>query len=36
VQDGRVELALGDEVVAGCLVCHEGAVVHPAVLERLA
>jgi NAD(P) transhydrogenase subunit alpha len=33
--DGRVSLAEDDDVIAGCLVCHGGAVVHPAVLERL-
>jgi NAD(P) transhydrogenase subunit alpha len=33
--DGRVALAEDDDVIAGCLVCHGGSVVHPAVLERL-
>jgi H+-translocating NAD(P) transhydrogenase subunit alpha len=32
---GRIEIAADDDVIAGCLVCHGGAVVHPAVLERL-
>jgi NAD(P) transhydrogenase subunit alpha len=36
VHEGRVALAEDDEVIAGCLVCRGGAVVHPAVLERLA
>ena len=35
LNDGRVEIAADDDVIAGCLVCHDGAVVHPAVLERL-
>ena len=35
LQDGRVELSVDDDVIAGCLVCRGGAVVHPAVLERL-
>ena len=35
LHEGRVELAEDDDVIAGCLVCHGGAVVHPAVLERL-
>ena len=35
LQEGRVELAEDDDVIAGCLVCRGGAVVHPAVLERL-
>ena len=35
LRDGRVEVAADDDVIAGCLVCHRGAVVHPAVLERL-
>ena len=35
LQDGRVELSADDDVIAGCLVCRGGAVVHPAVLERL-
>ncbi len=35
LHDGRVEIAADDDVIAGCLVCHRGAVVHPAVLERL-
>jgi NAD(P) transhydrogenase subunit alpha len=36
VADGRIALAEGDDVISGCLVCRDGAVVHPAVLERLA
>jgi H+-translocating NAD(P) transhydrogenase subunit alpha len=36
VHEGRVVLAEDDDVIAGCLVCRGGAVVHPAVLERLA
>ena len=36
VHEGRVQLAEDDDVIAGCLVCRGGAVVHPAVLERLA
>jgi NAD(P) transhydrogenase subunit alpha len=35
LHEGRVALATDDDVIAGCLVCHGGAVVHPAVLERL-
>jgi NAD(P) transhydrogenase subunit alpha len=35
LQEGRIEIAVDDDVIAGCLVCHGGAVVHPAVLERL-
>ena len=35
LQEGRLEIAADDDVIAGCLVCHRGAVVHPAVLERL-
>ncbi len=35
LHDGRVEITADDDVIAGCLVCHGGAVVHPAVLERL-
>jgi NAD(P) transhydrogenase subunit alpha len=35
LHEGRVELAADDDVIAGCLVCRGGAVVHPAVLERL-
>ena len=36
LQEGRLAIAEDDDVIAGCLVCHGGAVVHPAVLERLA
>ena len=36
LDEGRLALATDDDVIAGCLVCHGGAVVHPAVLERLA
>ncbi|HEY3613720.1 MAG TPA: Re/Si-specific NAD(P)(+) transhydrogenase subunit alpha [Gaiellales bacterium] len=36
VKDGRVALDADDDVISGCLVCRGGAVVHPAVLERLA
>ena len=36
VHEGRVALAENDDVISGCLVCRGGAVVHPAVLERLA
>ena len=36
VHEGRVALAEDDDVINGCLVCRGGAVVHPAVLERLA
>jgi NAD(P) transhydrogenase subunit alpha len=36
VHEGRVQLAEDDDVIAGCLVCRGGAIVHPAVLERLA
>ncbi len=36
VHDGRVILAEDDNVVSACLVCRDGVVVHPAVLERLA
>jgi NAD(P) transhydrogenase subunit alpha len=35
LKEGRIEIATDDDVIAGCLVCHDGAVVHPAVLERL-
>jgi H+-translocating NAD(P) transhydrogenase subunit alpha len=35
LSEGRVAIAAEDDVIAGCLVCHGGAVVHPAVLERL-
>jgi NAD(P) transhydrogenase subunit alpha len=35
LNEGRIEIATDDDVIAGCLVCHDGAVVHPAVLERL-
>jgi H+-translocating NAD(P) transhydrogenase subunit alpha len=35
LHEGRLELAVDDDVIAGCLVCRDGAVVHPAVLERL-
>jgi NAD(P) transhydrogenase subunit alpha len=35
LHEGRVELSADDDVIAGCLVCRGGAVVHPAVLERL-
>ena len=35
LHEGRIEIAADDDVIAGCLVCHGGAVVHPAVLERL-
>jgi proton-translocating NAD(P)+ transhydrogenase subunit alpha len=35
LHEGALTLATEDEVIAGCLVCHGGAVVHPAVLERL-
>jgi NAD(P) transhydrogenase subunit alpha len=35
LQDGHIAIATDDDVIAGCLVCHGGAVVHPAVLERL-
>ncbi len=35
LHDGRVAIDAEDSVIAGCLVCRGGAVVHPAVLERL-
>ena len=35
LQEGRVTVDPDDAVIAGCLVCRAGAVVHPAVLERL-
>jgi NAD(P) transhydrogenase subunit alpha len=35
LHDGRVALDAEDAVIAGCLVCHGGVVVHPAVLERI-
>jgi NAD(P) transhydrogenase subunit alpha len=35
LQDGRVTVDPEDAVIAGCLVCRDGAVVNPAVLERL-
>jgi H+-translocating NAD(P) transhydrogenase subunit alpha len=35
LQEGRVAVDPDDAVIAGCLVCRAGAVVHPAVLERL-
>ncbi|HUR13424.1 MAG TPA: NAD(P) transhydrogenase subunit alpha [Mycobacteriales bacterium] len=34
--EGRLELDLSDAVLAGVLITHEGEVVHPHVLERLA
>jgi NAD(P) transhydrogenase subunit alpha len=35
LQEGRVTVDPDDAVIAGCLVCRDGAVVNPAVLERL-
>ena len=35
LQEGRVNVDPEDAVIAGCLVCRDGAVVNPAVLERL-
>jgi NAD(P) transhydrogenase subunit alpha len=35
LQEGRLAIDAGDAVIAGCLVCRGGAVVHSAVLERL-
>jgi NAD(P) transhydrogenase subunit alpha len=35
LHEGRIDLAADDAVIAGCLVCRGGAVVHPAVLELL-
>ena len=35
LHEGRVVVDPEDSVIAGCLVCRGGAVVHPAVLERL-
>ena len=35
LQQGRVTVDPDDAVIAGCLVCRDGAVVNPAVLERL-
>jgi H+-translocating NAD(P) transhydrogenase subunit alpha len=35
LQEGRVALPDDDDVLAGCLVCRDGAVVHPDILERL-
>jgi NAD(P) transhydrogenase subunit alpha len=35
LHEGRIDLAADDAVIAGCLVCRDGSVVHPAVLERL-
>jgi NAD(P) transhydrogenase subunit alpha len=35
LQEGRIEVDAEDAVIAGCLVCRGGAVVHPAVLERM-
>jgi NAD(P) transhydrogenase subunit alpha len=35
LHEGRIEVDAEDAVIAGCLVCRGGAVVHPAVLERL-
>jgi NAD(P) transhydrogenase subunit alpha len=35
LQEGRVTVDPEDAVIAGCLVCRDGAVVNPAVLERL-
>jgi NAD(P) transhydrogenase subunit alpha len=35
LHEGRVVVDPEDSVIAGCLVCHGGAVIHPAVLERL-
>ena len=35
-EDGKILLKLDDEITAGCLVCHEGKVVHPRVADLLA
>jgi NAD(P) transhydrogenase subunit alpha len=35
VKEGKLELALEDEIVSGTLLTHGGAVVHPRVLELL-
>jgi H+-translocating NAD(P) transhydrogenase subunit alpha len=35
LREGRVAVDVEDAVIAGCLVCQGGAVVHPAVLERI-
>jgi H+-translocating NAD(P) transhydrogenase subunit alpha len=35
VKDGRLQLDLTDEVLAGVVITHQGEVVHPRVLERL-
>jgi NAD(P) transhydrogenase subunit alpha len=35
LHEGRLALDAEDAVIAGCLVCRDGAVVHPAVLERI-
>jgi H+-translocating NAD(P) transhydrogenase subunit alpha len=35
LHEGRVTVDPDDAVIAGCLVCRDGAVVNPAVLERL-
>ncbi|HET6174757.1 MAG TPA: Re/Si-specific NAD(P)(+) transhydrogenase subunit alpha [Gaiellales bacterium] len=35
LHEGRVAVDPEDSVIAGCLVCRGGVVVHPAVLERL-
>jgi NAD(P) transhydrogenase subunit alpha len=35
-KDGILQIDVTDEVIAGCLVCHKGSVVHPRVRELLA
>jgi NAD(P) transhydrogenase subunit alpha len=34
-KEGKLKLDLADEVVAGCLVCHEGKISHPRIQELL-
>jgi NAD(P) transhydrogenase subunit alpha len=34
-KEGKLKLDLGDEVFAGCLACHQGAVVHGRIKELL-
>jgi len=35
VKEGQLQIDLEDEVVAGTLVCRDGQVVHPRILELL-
>lgn len=35
ISEGELRMDWEDEIVAGCLLCHEGRTVHPAVLQRI-